>query len=144
MVNAAYSMASREPVVEPTPDDGVAQGFAVFAGVLMIMAGAWQALVGLGALINNNIYVKTPDYLYQVNITGWAWIHLIVALVVLLAGFGVLSGQTWARVVGIIVVSISALANFMFLPYYPLWSTLIIALDVIVIWALAAFHPSRA
>jgi hypothetical protein len=69
-------------------------------------------------------------------------IHLLVGLLVLFAGVAVMSGQTWARVFGIILAGLSALAaNFMFIPYYPFWSLLIIALDVFVIWALAVYHP---
>ncbi len=78
-----------------------------------------------------------PNHVFEFDTTSWGWIHLIAGIVVLLAGFGVLAGQTWARVVGIMVATLSAIANFMFIPYYPIWSILIIALDVFVIWALA-------
>jgi hypothetical protein len=115
-----------------------AVGLTVFAGVMMIMAGAFQALSGLVALFENEFYVATRNYLLQFDATSWGWIHLLIGLLVLFAGFAVLSGQTWGRVVGITLAVLSALTNFAFIPYYPFWAFAIIALDVFIIWALAA------
>ena len=115
-----------------------ATGFIMFAAVLMIMAGAFQALSGLVALFQDEFYVTTPNYVLQFDTTTWGWIHLLIGLLVLFAGIAVLSGQTWGRVIGVILAVLSALSNFAFLPYYPFWSMLIIALDVFIIWALTA------
>jgi hypothetical protein len=115
-----------------------AAGVVLFAGFMMIMVGIWQALEGLIAIFENEFYVATRNYLFQFDATTWGWIHLIVGAIVALAGFGLLSGQTWARVVAITVAVLSAIANFLWLPYYPFWSMLIIAVDVLVIWALVA------
>jgi hypothetical protein len=129
---------------QPTQDSrqaapsGWATGLIVFAAVMMMMAGSFQALAGLVAIFEDEFYVTTPDYLLQLDATGWGWIHLLLGLVVLGAGFAVLSGQTWGRVVGIILAAVSAFANFAFIPYYPFWSMTIIALDIFVIWALAS------
>jgi hypothetical protein len=117
---------------------GWAVGFALFAAVMMIMAGIWQALAGLIAIFQNEFYVATRNYLFQFDATTWGWIHLLIGVVVGLAGLGLLAGQTWARVFGIFLAVLSAIANFMFIPYYPFWSLLIIAVDVFIIWALAA------
>jgi hypothetical protein len=117
---------------------GWAVGFALFAAVMMIMAGTWQALAGLIALLQNEFYVTTRNYLFQFDATTWGWIHLILGVLVGLAGLGLLVGQTWARVFGIVLAVLSALSNFLFIPYYPFWSILVIGLDVLVIWALAA------
>ena len=114
-----------------------ATGLTTFAGVMMIMAGGFQLFNGLVALLANEFYVNTPNYLFKFDATRWGWIHLLVGLLVLLAGFAVLAGQTWGRVVGIVLAVLSAMANFAFIPYYPFWSLTIIALDVFVIWALA-------
>ena len=119
---------------EPSPG---AAGLIIFAGTIMIMIGIFHAISGFVALIQSDFYVVAPNHLFEFDTTSWGWIHLIAGIVVLLAGFGVLAGQTWARVVGIVVATLSAIANFMFIPYYPIWSILIIALDVFVIWALA-------
>jgi hypothetical protein len=115
-----------------------ATGFIMFAGIIMIMAGSFQALSGVVALFQDEFYVSTRNYLLKFDTTTWGWIHLLLGLLVLFAGFAVLRGQTWGRVIGVILVVLSALSNFAFLPYYPFWSMLIIALDVFVIWALTA------
>jgi len=117
---------------------GWAVGFILFAGLMMIMAGIFQAFTGLVAIFENEFYVATRNYLFQFDATTWGWIHLIGGVIMALAGWGVLAGQTWARVVGITLAVLSAIANFLFIPYYPFWSMLIIALDIFVIWALAA------
>ena len=117
---------------------GWAIGFISFAAVMMIMTGAFQALAGLVAIFEDQFYVLTANYVFQFDVTTWGWIHLILGVVVVAAGLGVLSGQTWGRVVGITLAMLSAVANFLFIPYYPFWSLLIIGLDVLVIWALAA------
>ncbi|MFD7074507.1 hypothetical protein ACFV9G_09860 [Nocardioides sp. NPDC059952] len=120
---------------EPPPS-GWATGFIMFAGVMMIMVGSFQAFAGLVGIFENEFYVTTPDYLLQFDATTWGWIHLVLGLVVVLAGFAVLNGRVWGRTVGVILAVLSACANFAFLPYSPFWSTLIIAVDVFVIWAL--------
>jgi hypothetical protein len=117
---------------------GWAAGFTLFAALMMIMAGVWQALAGLVAIFENEFYVATRNYVFELDATTWGWIHLLLGVVVGLAGLGLLAGQTWARVVGITLAVLSAIANFLFIPYYPFWSLLIIAVDVFVIWALAA------
>ena len=117
---------------------GWAVGFILFAAMLMIMAGAFQAFAGLVAIFQNEFYVATRNYLFQFDATTWGWIHLLVGLIVVMAGFAILAGRTWGRVVGITLAMLSALANFLFIPYYPFWALTIIALDIFVIWALAA------
>jgi cell division protein FtsW (lipid II flippase) len=117
---------------------GWAVGFISFAAIVMLMVGMLQILAGLVAIFENEVYVQTRSYLFEFDVTTWGWIHLILGVIVALAGWGLLSGRTWARVVGITLAVLSAIANFLFLPHYPLWSLLIIALDVLVIWALAA------
>jgi hypothetical protein len=117
---------------------GWATGLILFAGLMMIMVGIWQALEGLVAIFENEFYVATRNYTFQFDATTWGWIHLILGLVVAFAGWGLLSGRTWARVVAITLAVLSAIANFLWLPYYPFWSLLIITLDIFVIWAVAA------
>jgi hypothetical protein len=123
---------------------GWAVGGAVFAATMMIMIGIFQALAGLEAIFKDQFFVATRNYLYKVDVTTWGWIHLVVGVIVLLAGFSVLSGRVWARAVGIVMAVLSAVANFLFIPYYPFWSLLIIALDVFVIWALASYGREAA
>jgi hypothetical protein len=117
---------------------GWAVGFIVFAAVMMIMSGVFQAIQGLIGIFENEFYVTTRNYVFQFDATTWGWIHLVIGLIVAFAGWGLLSGRTWARAVGIALAVLSAIANFLFIPYYPFWSLLIITLDIFVIWALAA------
>ncbi len=123
---------------------GMVAGFSVFAGVMMIVAGIFQGLDGLAAIIRHSWYVVAPNYVYDLDVRGWGWIHLVLGIVLLLAGFAVFSGKLWARAIGIFFAVCSAVANFLFIPYYPLWALLIIALDVFVIWALASPRRSAA
>jgi hypothetical protein len=117
---------------------GWAVGFILFAAIMMIMVGVFQALQGLIAIFENEFYVATRNYLFQFDATTWGWIHLVIGLVVAFAGWGLLSGRTWARAVAITLALLSAIANFLFLPYYPFWALTVITLDVFVIWALTA------
>jgi hypothetical protein len=117
---------------------GWAVSFTLFAAIMMLMAGTFQALAGLVAIFQNEFYVATRNYLFQFDATTWGWIHLVVGLVVAFAGWGLLSGRTWARVVGITLALVSAIANFLFIPYYPFWALTVITLDIFVIWALTA------
>jgi uncharacterized membrane-anchored protein YitT (DUF2179 family) len=112
----------------------------MFAGIVMIMTGTFQGFQGLVALFENEFYVVTRKYLLQFDATSWGWIHLVIGLLVLGAGFAVLAGRTWGRVVGITLAVLSAVANFVFIPYYPFWSITIIALDAFVIWALVYYR----
>jgi hypothetical protein len=116
---------------------GWAVGLIVFAATMMMLAGGFQALAGLVAIFENEVYVAAPNYLFEFDLTAWGWVHLLIGVVVVLAGWAVLSGQTWGRVVGIALALFSAAVNFLFIPYYPVWALVIIALDVFVIWALA-------
>jgi hypothetical protein len=123
---------------------GWAAGVISFAAVMMMLTGTLQALTGLDALLEGELYVTTPNYVYEIDVTTWGWIHLIGGAIVAVAGVAVLSRATWARVVGIIVAVLSAIANFVFIPYYPLGSMLMIVLNVLTIWALAVYGGKAA
>lgn len=119
-------------------------GFAVFAGVMLMIIGVFHALAGLAAIIDDQYFVVGRNYAYDLDTTAWGWIHLIFGVIVVFAGYRIFSGVTWARIVGIAVASISAVGNFFFIPYQPVWAMLIIALDVLVIAALCAYGTSEA
>jgi hypothetical protein len=116
-----------------------AHGIAVFAGLVMIIGGAFQALEGLAAVVNDQWLVVRPEYIFAFDLTVWGVIHLLVGLALLVIGVSLLRGQTWARVAGMVVAVISAILNFVFLPFSPLWAIMIIAVDMLVIWALASY-----
>ena len=134
MTEDAYPPPARRAQGEPS---GAAVGFILFAAIMMIMAGVFQALQGLVGIFENEFYVPTRNYTFQFDATTWGWTHLLLGLLVAFAGWGLLSGRTWARVAAITLAVLSAIANFAFIPYYPFWSLLIIALDIFVIWAVA-------
>ena len=113
-----------------------AVGWTWFAAVMMWLIGAGHAINGMVAIINEEFYVVTPEYIFQFDVTTWGWIHLIGGVLVFVAGVYLLSGQVWARVIGVIMAVISILVNFAWLPWYPLWSILLITAGVFVIWAL--------
>jgi hypothetical protein len=110
----------------------------VFGAWMMIVAGTWQALVGIAALIEDEFFVAGAGYAYEFDLTGWGWLHLIIGVIAVLVGFSLFTGTDWARALGIAVAIGSMISNFMWLPFQPWWSIIVIALDVFVIWALAA------
>ena len=113
-------------------------GVVLFGGITMTMVGGFQIIQGFVALFRDDYYLVSPNGLVlNIDYTAWGWTHLLIGLVAVCTGIGVMLGQTWARVLGITIAVISALANIAFLAAYPIWSTIIIAMDVLVIWALA-------
>ena len=115
-----------------------ARGLTVFAAVMMFTVGIFQALQGLVALVNSEFYVVGPEYTFEFDVTAWGWIHLLLGAGVAVTGAFLYLGATWARWVAILLVGLSMVANFMWLPYYPIWGVVILALDVAVVWAVAS------
>jgi hypothetical protein len=110
---------------------------SAFAGAMLMIVGLYQFFQGLVAVVNGNqFFVTTPNYVFQLNATTWGWIHLIFGIVVAVAGLFIFTGNIVARGVGIVLAGLQAVMNFMWLPYYPLWSIIIIAIDVFIIWSL--------
>ncbi len=117
---------------------GAALGFTLTAAVLMMVSGLWNFLEGLAAIIKGQFFVVLPNYVYNISITGWGWIHLIVGTAVFVAGAFLFMDKVWARVVGVVLACLSAVTNFLYIPYTPVWSVIVIALDVFIVWALLA------
>jgi hypothetical protein len=115
---------------------GWAVGGVSFAATMLLLIGVFQALDGLVAIFNDSFFVVTKNYTFDLDVTAWGWIHLILGILLILAGWGIFTGKTWAGIAGITLAVLSAVANFFFIPYYPFWSILVIGLDVWVIWAL--------
>ena len=141
-------MTVGDETTEPdrTQSAGVSESAAggyVFAGVILIIVGCFQAIAGLAALFDDEFYAVTPNYILEFDTTTWGWIHLLLGLLVAFAGYALFAAKTWARVVAVTLAVLSAIANFIFIPYYPFWAILIIALDIWVIWALTR-HVSSA
>ena len=124
----------------------VAAGWGTaFAGAMMMIVGLFQFFQGLVAVVNSNqFFVNTPNYVFQFNATTWGWIHLVFGAVIAVAGLFIFTGNIVARSLGMFLAGLQAFANFMWLPYSPLWSIIIIAIDVFIIWSLATLrmdHP---
>ncbi|MER5896893.1 hypothetical protein [Streptomyces sp. NPDC001876] len=119
-----------------------AHGWTLFAAVLMVFGGAMAIFEGISAIAKDDLFVSTRNYAFTLSLTGWGWIHLILGIVILLAGIALFSGAMWARMVGILLAGLGALANFLWLPYYPFWSIVLIAINIFIIWALCAW-PQR-
>jgi len=115
---------------------GAALGLTITAAVLMMVSGLWSFLEGLSAIIKGNFFVVSPNYVYNIDITAWGWIHLILGVLVFTAGAFLFMDKTWARIVGVVLACFSAIASFLWIPYQPVWSVVIIALDVFIVWAL--------
>jgi hypothetical protein len=133
-------------VATPTrePVSGWTVGFVYFAGAMMILIGTFHAIAGLAAIFEDELFVVGRNYVFDLDVTAWGWIHLIGGIIVIAAGIGVYNGAPWARTVGIILAGLSAIGSFFYIPYYPIWAVLIIALDVIVILSLSAFTREAA
>ncbi|MFF4536704.1 hypothetical protein [Streptomyces aureus] len=132
------SNAREAPTGAQTTRRPFATGWTYFAAVLMIFSGILAIFQGIAAIAKDDLIVVTRDYAYQLNTTGWGWIHLVLGVLILLAGVALFSGAVWARTVGVVVVGLGLIANFLWLPYYPFWALVLIAIDIFVIWALCA------
>jgi hypothetical protein len=130
--------AEQPPVAERRGGAGAFAG-AVLAGVLMMLTGLYGFLEGLAMVLRAPFFVVHSNYAYVWTTHGWGWTELIIGAVVFAAGVCVLLGMVWARVVGVILASLSGIASFMILPYYPIWSIILIAVNVFIIWALVAY-----
>ncbi len=117
---------------------GWAVGWAGFAGVMLTVIGIFDVVQGIVALVNDTFYVVGEEWVFEFDVTVWGWIHIIIGIVLILSGIGIFTANVLARTVGVIVASLAMIANFAWLPYYPIWSITIIAICVAVIWALTA------
>jgi hypothetical protein len=114
-------------------------GMAMFGGVMMMVAGTFHAMAGIVGIFNDSYWlVPSSQLVVTVDYTAWGWLHLVLGALAIAAGAGILAGQGWARVTGVVLAVLSALVNLAFMAAFPLWATLIIAIDVLVIYALVA------
>ncbi|GAB93579.1 DUF7144 family membrane protein [Gordonia rhizosphera] len=136
-------MSDIDKQAEAGAKEGFAFGISIVAAALLFVAGLVAVFEGIAALANDDIFVVGKDYIYQFNLTTWGWIHLILGIIAILVAGGLAVGADWARISAIIIASLSIIAQFLWMPWYPLWAILIIVLDLIVIWAVATWKPSR-
>ncbi|MGS2809057.1 DUF7144 family membrane protein [Nocardia sp. MW-W600-9] len=124
--------------------EGIAAGTSIGAGILLAVVGVLQILEGISAVANDDLIVVGPEYLYQFDLTSWGWWHIVLGAIAVIVAIGLLAGQTWGRVAAMVIAALAIIANFLWLPYYPWWSILIIIINVVVIWAVATWRPANA
>ncbi|MCC3331529.1 DUF7144 family membrane protein [Nocardia abscessus] len=122
---------------------GVAAGTSIGAAIILVTVGLLQLFQGISAVAEDEVFITGVEYVYKFDFTTWGWIHIVLGALIMLIGFALFTGAGWARVSAIVIAALSILANFLWLPYYPWWSVLIIALDIVVIWAVATWKPER-
>lgn len=118
-------------------------GWVYFAGFMMLVMGIFQMIAGFTALLNDTYFLVREGSLIALDYTQWGWVHLLLGLVVMLAGVAVTSGKVWGRVVGVLLAMASLIANFAFLEAYPIWSLVVIVVDILIIYALTV-HGAEA
>jgi len=111
-------------------------GWVYFASLMMMLVGGFQAISGLVALFKDDFYLVTERSLLVFDYDTWGWVHLVMGIVIFAAGVALMNGATWARMVGILLAGLSLFANMAFLSAFPLWSILMIVVDILVIYAL--------
>ncbi|WP_431962274.1 DUF7144 family membrane protein [Nocardia sp. bgisy134] len=132
----------------PTPEtqhpvrQGIAAGTSIGAAILLLTVGVLQIFEGISAIIDDELFVVGPEYVYQFDISTWGWIHLVLGILLVICSIGLMTGSTWGRVAAIAIAALAIIANFLSLPYYPYWSILIIALSIVVIWAVSTWKPT--
>lgn len=140
---AQYEDSARVLRDDPNRDQTAWVGWVVFAGTMMVLLGTFHAIQGLVALFKDEYFlVAKSGLMVSVDFTAWGWAHLLIGLVIAGAGAGLFAGQMWARVVGVLLAMFSAVVNLGFLSAFPIWSALMILLDMLVIWAITV-HGSE-
>ncbi|MBF6173834.1 DUF7144 family membrane protein [Nocardia blacklockiae] len=122
---------------------GLAAGTSIGAGILLVTVGVLSLFEGISAVVNDDLFVVGVDYVYKFDITTWGWIHIVLGVLLVISALGLIAGTAWGRGVAIGLAALSILANFLWLPYYPWWSVLVIALNIVVIWAIATWRPQN-
>ncbi|MET8828036.1 hypothetical protein ABZX40_21455 [Streptomyces sp. NPDC004610] len=120
----------------PSAGQGWATGLTAFAAVMLFLVGVLDIFRGIMGIAEDDVFVTTPSYVFRFDLTGWGWLHLALGIVAVIVSIGLLRTSLWARVAGVAIAVFVIIANFLSLPYYPVWSVVVIALSAFVIWAL--------
>lgn len=113
-----------------------ATGMTAFASVMLFLVGLLDILRGLMAIAEDDIFVSTRNYSFELDLTGWGWIHLALGVVAVIVSIGLMLTTLWARIAGVAIAGLVIIANFLALPYYPVWSVAVIAIAGFIIWSL--------
>lgn len=137
------TMSTRQPAGEMTAKEGFAMGTAFVAATLLFTAGVIGLLQGIAAVAEDVVFVAGSEYIYRLDLTTWGWIHIVVSAIAIAIAVGLFTGATWARAGAIVIAALSIILTFLWLPYYPWWSILVIAVDLVVIWAVATWQVAE-
>ena len=130
------------PPHDKAPARQVIAASATFAaGALLFVTALLTLFQGIAAALGSSVINEKQDYTYELNTTGWGVIHVLMAILLGAVAIGLILGATWARLTAILMSSLSIVSMFLWLPYYPVWSLVVIALDIIVVWAVATWEP---
>ncbi|MFD9328734.1 hypothetical protein [Streptomyces sp. NPDC060065] len=121
-----------------------AEGLTVFAAVMLMIAGVLDILRGVMAIAEDDVFVATRNYVFEFDLTSWGWIHLVLGALAVIVSFGLFQATLWARVAGVAIAGLIIIANFLSLPYSPVWSIVMIAFSGFIIWALCVVHPDES
>jgi hypothetical protein len=113
-----------------------AEGLTVFAAIMLMIAGVLGVCRGIMAIAEDEVFVSTRNYVFEFDLTGWGWVHLALGAVAVLVSLGLFQASLWARIAGVAIAGLIIIANFLSLPYYPVWSIVMIAFSAFIIWAL--------
>ncbi|MFF4356589.1 hypothetical protein [Streptomyces sp. NPDC001604] len=123
---------------------GWAGGLTAFAGVMLILVGLLDIFRGIMAIAEDDVFLTTRNYVFEFDLTGWGWVHLALGAVAVVVSIGLFQTATWARVTGVAIAALVIIANFLSLPYYPVWSVVMIALSGFIIWALCVVRRDES
>ena len=137
----ATSPQHSAPVDRHPLRQGFAAGTSIGAAILLITVGILSIFQGISAVADDSVFVAGPDYVYKVDLTTWGWVHIGLGIVLMLCALGLAAGTAWGRGAAVGIAALSIIANFLWLPYNPWWALIVIALDIVVIWAVATWRP---
>ncbi|MGV9288340.1 DUF7144 family membrane protein [Streptomyces sp. NPDC003719] len=113
-----------------------ATGLTAFAAVMLFLVGLLDVFRGIMGIAEDDVFVTTPNYVFAFDLTGWGWVHLALGALAMVVAVGLLKTAMWARVLGVAIAGLVIIANFLSLPYSPVWSVVMITISGFVIWAL--------
>ncbi|MBF6455078.1 DUF7144 family membrane protein [Nocardia cyriacigeorgica] len=132
-----------EPARNPVRQ-GVAAVTTIAAALLLLVLGVLSIVEGVSAVADDELFIEGPEYTYRWDLTTWGWIHIVLGALIAVTALALMTGAVWARVVAVFLAGLSIVANFLWIPYYPWWSLLLIALNIVVIWAVSTWRTGTA
>ncbi|MGV9825020.1 MULTISPECIES: DUF7144 family membrane protein [unclassified Gordonia (in: high G+C Gram-positive bacteria)] len=128
---------------DPSTEQKWAGGLSIAAAAILLIVGILEFFQGVSAVAADNLFVVGPNYIYKFNLTTWGWIHIVIGVIIAITGLMLFFGSTLARVLAVVFLALSVIANFLWIPYYPWWSITLIALALVGIWAVSVWDTDE-